>query len=79
MSQRQALMVTTGDVSSGSAHIVRTMLDMVTWLEHAGESLVTVFLGGEFARDREVATFLRETYPSVDLVVAGRGATSVSA
>lgn len=78
MSERQALLVTTGDVRGGNAHIVRTMLDMVTWLEHAGESIVTVFLGGEFARDCEVATFLRETYPSVDLVVAGRGSTSAS-
>jgi hypothetical protein len=50
------------------------MLDMITWLERAGESLVTVILGGEFARDRELASFLRETYPSVEVVVSRRRA-----
>lgn len=72
MSSRQSLVVTTGEVSVGNAHVVRTMLDMIAWLERAGETIATVFLGGEFARDREVALFLRETYPSVELIVSSR-------
>lgn len=74
MDQRESLVVTNGEVSVGTAHVVRTMLDMVAWLERAGEAIGTVFLGGEFARDREVAAFLREAYPDVDLVVAGSNA-----
>lgn len=50
------------------AHVVRTMLDMIAWLERAGSALVTVILGGTFARDLELASFLRETYPSADIV-----------
>jgi hypothetical protein len=53
-----------------NAHVVRTMLDMISCLESAGSSLVTVVLGGEFADDLEIAGFLRETYPAVNVVAA---------
>lgn len=50
--------------------MVRTMLDMIACLERAGSALVTVILGGDYARDHELASFLRETYPTVDVVAA---------
>jgi hypothetical protein len=50
--------------------VVRTMLDMIDWLERAGSGLMTVVLGGEYATDLELAAFLRETYPSVNVVAA---------
>lgn len=71
MGERQSLVVVNDASMAGSwrnAHVVRTMLDMIAWLERAGEMLVTVVLGGTFARDTELALFLRETYPSVDVV-----------
>jgi hypothetical protein len=52
------------------AHVVRTMLDMISCLERAGSALVTVVLGGAFARDLEIAGFLRANYPAVDVVAA---------
>jgi hypothetical protein len=73
MGERQSLVVV-NDASMAwswrNAHVVRTMLDMIAWLERAGEMLVTVVLGGTFARDTELASFLRETYPSVDVVAS---------
>lgn len=51
-------------------HVVRTMLDMIEWLERAATSLVTIVLGGDYANDRELVRFLRETYPAAR-VVAG--------
>ena len=50
--------------------VVRTMLDMIDCLERAGSALMTVVLGGEYARDLEIAAFLRETYPTVNVVAA---------
>ena len=50
------------------AQVVRTMLDMISCLERAGSRVVTVILRGAFARDVELAGFLRETYPTVDVV-----------
>jgi hypothetical protein len=73
MGNRQSLVVVK-DVSEATswrdAHVVRTMLDMIEWLERFGAALVTVILGGDYARDRELAVFLRETYPTVDVVAA---------
>ena len=52
------------------AHVARTMLDMIAWLEGTAAAAVTVVLEGELARDHELAMFLRETYPAAS-VVAG--------
>ena len=60
------------------AHVVRTMLDMITWLEHATAKLVTVILCGDYARDRELVAFLRETYPAAQLVLAGSRRTPIA-
>jgi hypothetical protein len=74
MGQRTALVVTTTDASIAmtwrDAPVVRTLLDMITFLERAGAALFTVILGGDFARDHELMTFLRETYPGVDVVAS---------
>lgn len=68
------LLVVANDPSSastwGGAHIARTMLDMVAWLERAGSVAVTLILRGEYARDSAIAAFVRETYPRVDVVVS---------
>jgi hypothetical protein len=60
------------------AHVVRTMLEMIAWLEHATTKFVTVILGGEYAWDREIIGFLRETYPAAQLVLAGPRRTSIA-
>lgn len=52
------------------ADVACTMLDMIGWLERMRAALVTVVLDGEFARDAELASFLREAYPSADIVAA---------
>ena len=74
MGERTALVVTTADGSVATtwrdAPVVRTLLDMITFLERAGTALFTVILGGEFARDGEIMTFLRETYPGIDVVAS---------
>jgi hypothetical protein len=64
--------------SCRDAHVVRTMLEMIAWLEHATTKFVTVILGGEYARDREIIGFLRETYPAAQLFLAGPRATSIA-
>jgi hypothetical protein len=64
----QSLVVTTRDTHVRTDRVVRTMLDMVDALERRSDSIATVILGGDFARDREVETFLRETYPSLEVV-----------
>jgi hypothetical protein len=71
MGNRQSLVVVNDASQAASwrdAQVVRTMLDMIAWLERAGSALVTVVLGGEYAADLEIASFLRETYPSVEVV-----------
>ena len=71
--EREALVVV-NDASMPSAwraaHVVRTMLDMIEWLERAANAVVTVVLGGDYAADHELVTFLRETYPSAQVVAA---------
>lgn len=64
----QALVVTTRDTHVRTDRVVRTMLDMVAALERRHDAISTVILGGDFARDRDVETFLRETYPSLEIV-----------
>ncbi|HTL36586.1 MAG TPA: hypothetical protein VL326_25810 [Kofleriaceae bacterium] len=64
----QSLVVTTRDTHVRTDRVVRTMLDMVDALERRSDAIATVILGGDFARDREVETFLRETYPSLEVV-----------
>lgn len=71
MRNRESLVVvddTNQAASWRDATVVRTMLDMIAWLEHAREAVVTVILRGHFARDTELASFLRETYPCADVV-----------
>ena len=74
MGERTALVVTNADTSVAAtwrdAPVVRTLLDMITFLERAGAALFTVILGGDFARDREISAFLREAYPGIDVVIA---------
>jgi hypothetical protein len=73
MGEHQSLVVVNDPSQAESwrdAHVVRTMLDMISCLERAGSSLVTVILGGDFASDLELAGFLRETYPTVDIIAA---------
>jgi hypothetical protein len=53
------------------AHVVRTMLDMIAWLERATAKVITVILGGDYAGDHEIIGFLRETYPTAQLVLVG--------
>ena len=64
--------------SCRDVHVVRTMLEMIAWLEHATTKLVTVILGGDYALDCEVIGFLRETYPAAQLVLAGPGRTPMA-
>lgn len=75
MGERKALVVTTTDAGVAAtwrdAPIVRTLLDMITFLERAGAAIYAVVLGGDFARDREITAFLRETYPGLDVIPAG--------
>jgi hypothetical protein len=59
------------------AHVVHTLLDMIRWLERLGSSIATVILGDDYARDREIVSFLREMYPAVEIVIA-RSRSAVS-
>jgi hypothetical protein len=76
------VLVVVNDVSlapSGrDAHVVRTMLEMIAWLEHATTKFVTVILGGDYAWDHEVIGFLLETYPAAQLVLAGPRSASIA-
>jgi len=69
MRQGQVLVVTSTEDSVArtwrDASVVRTLLDMITFLERAGEAIVAIVLGGDFARDTEIRAFLREAYPTV--------------
>ena len=73
MGNRRSLVVVRevrGEPSWNGADIALTMLDMISWLERTRAALVTVVLDGEFARDSELTSFLRETYPGADVVAA---------
>jgi hypothetical protein len=74
MGNRHSLVVVRDEIEAtpwrDAPLVVRTMLDMIDCLERAGSALMTVILGGEYARDLEIAAFLRETYPTVNVVAA---------
>lgn len=73
MGEMQALVVMPDarrDTAWRGADVVGTMLDMIAWLERAGSRLVTVVLDGDFARNSELASFLREVYPKATVVAA---------
>jgi len=48
--------------------VVGTPLDVIAQLEHDELHIGTVVLTGRFAASPELATFLREFYPSVEIV-----------
>jgi hypothetical protein len=66
----QAFVVTKDVGTASNAHVIRTMLDMVAYLERRGESIVSLVLDGEFARDHEIVAFLYEAYPSINIVTS---------
>ncbi|MDB4953519.1 MAG: hypothetical protein JWO36_1088 [Myxococcales bacterium] len=66
---RTLVVTSKSDVSGCDIPVVRTMLDMITSLERAGETIATVILNGDFLKDRQIAAFLRETYPFLEVVV----------
>lgn len=72
MLNRNTLVVSTQHVEPTwrDVPIIRTMLDLISSLERMGETIETIVLGGEFALDDDLAAFLRETYPSIDVVFA---------
>lgn len=73
MGNRRALVVMRDvdrEPAWNGADVARTMLDMIGWLERMRAALVTVVLDGDFAHDAELASFLRETYPTADVVAA---------
>ena len=73
MGNRRSLVVVRevrGEPAWNGADIACTMLDMIGWLERMRAALVTVVLDGEFAQDAELASFLRESYPTADVVAA---------
>lgn len=50
------------------AVLVRTNLDLISQLEDPTSFVVTVVLAGAFAKDRELASFLLESYPGIEVV-----------
>jgi hypothetical protein len=50
---------------------VGTPLEVITLLENDRDLISTVILAGRFAKNRELAKFLTESYPALS-VVAGR-------
>jgi hypothetical protein len=70
MGNTEALVVRNagGERAWQDADVAHTMLDMIAWLERAESAPVRVILAGEFARDRELASVLREMYPRADVV-----------
>src|SRR5438477_12689776 len=49
--------------------LVMTPLDLISHLEDPGAGVVTVVLTGRFASDPDLATFLRDNYPRIEIVV----------
>ena len=52
------------------AVVVQTNLDLISQLEDPHSFVVTVVLAGAFAKDRELASFLIECYPGLEVVDA---------
>jgi len=50
------------------AVVVRTNLDLISQLEDPRNFIVAVVLAGRFAKDRELATFLIESYPGLKVI-----------
>jgi hypothetical protein len=50
------------------AVVVRTNLDLISQLEDPQSFVVTVVLAGKFAGDRELASFLTESYPGLRVI-----------
>ena len=48
---------------------VATPLDLIRMLEDPSAGLVTVVLTGRFAEDSDLTSFLRETYPRIEVVI----------
>jgi hypothetical protein len=50
------------------AVVVRTNLDLISQLEDPQSFVVAVVLAGQFAADRELASFLIESYPGLRVI-----------
>jgi hypothetical protein len=50
------------------AVVVRTNLDLISQLEDPHSFVVAVVLAGRFAGDRELASFLVESYPGLKVI-----------
>jgi hypothetical protein len=48
--------------------VVQTNLDLIAQLEDPRNFVVAVVLAGQFARDRELASFLIESYPGLTVI-----------
>jgi hypothetical protein len=50
------------------AVVVQTNLDLISQLENPRNFVVAVVLAGQFAQDRELASFLLESYPGLKVI-----------
>ena len=50
------------------AVVVRTNLELISELEDPQSFVVAVVLAGQFAADRELASFLMESYPGLRVI-----------
>jgi hypothetical protein len=50
------------------AVVVQTNLDLISQLEDPRNFVVAVVLAGQFAKDRELASFLVESYPGLRVI-----------
>lgn len=48
--------------------VVKTNLDLISQLEDPRNFIVAVVLAGQFAKDRELASFLVESYPGLRVI-----------
>ena len=53
--------------------VVRTPLDMITRLERDRDAISTVVLMGDFASNRELTSFLAESYPALCILSGHTG------
>jgi hypothetical protein len=69
MDASRTLVVTSEDteVIATAGRVVRTLLDMVMAIEWAG--MTNLVLAGRFARDHQLISFLRKTYPTLPVVI----------
>jgi hypothetical protein len=52
--------------------VVQTNLDLIKQLENPESFVVAVILAGRFAADRELASFLVESYPGLEVIDGDR-------